>query len=294
MGIVREVASTFGITAPERADKEFVPNGVSKLFNVRCDANSVLDLFRSGEPFGKTAVIIHFNGNSFHKSSRIRASTLCSILSKRDYTVINCEFRNIKRSNDAKDCVEDVSHIFKWISDHADEYALDLGRVYVTGSSYGALMAFWTALLCNTERFGQALGITGPRFKIKGLGLFTGMTDTESGDRIMRSISKAITRTETSDGGYRDHNLSNAFRPCRNHDLRTLPPVYQVTGDLDSAMPDVMRMDALLDSNGVVHETLEFQASDRLTNGFMEDRASSNECARALSRMFNFFDSADQ
>ena len=107
---------------------------------------------------------------------------------------------------------------------------------------------------------------------------------TESGDSDMRIIAGAI-----RDISKTDKELAEALCPWSNHDLRVLPPVFQVTSDSDSALPDVVRLDKLLETNNVPHDTLTFHGSGRTMRGFMETHSSDNECARALSKMFTFF-----
>lgn len=282
MGLSDSVTTVF-----ERGKNDF-PNGV------RIDSNLpyregtkyayLIDVVWTCEPHGKVPVVFYFNSGSFHKSNRSRALGLCSIMSKRDLIVINCQFPDISRSSNADAALDAVMDILLWVADHAEEYRMDLGKVYAAGSTYGALMAVWTALLCNTKRLPAALGRGDVPFRLSGLGLFNGMTDTEGGDRIMRSIAKSIAKVEA-----RNKDLGEAMRPWANHDLRTLPPVYQVTSDSDPSRPDILRMNALLDKNAAVHETLEFDSGLMGLGGFMEDHAFGNECARIISKMFGFF-----
>ena len=288
MGSSDDVTAPAGTKPRRHNEKDAAPKGVRRSSNLayRADARSghFLDVIWTREPLAPIPVLFYFNSGSFHRSNRSRAADLCSIIAKRDIVVINCEFRDLGRGTDVAGQVEDLAELIKWVVNNSNRYQLDLDRVYAAGSSYGALMAFWMALLCNTKRFPATLGKGEMPFRIRGLGLFNGMTDTESGDRIMRSISKSIARVETT-----NKDLAECLRPWTNHDLRTLPPVYQVTGESDSARPDIMRMDTLLERNAVAHDILDFDAGIRMMNGFMEDHASSNECARAISRMFVFF-----
>ena len=283
MGLSDSVATAF-----ERGGKRELPNGVRREANLAYREGAgngyLLDVVWTCEPHGRVPVVFYFNSGSFHRSNRGRALGLCSILSKRDLVVINCQFPDLSRSSGADAALNAVMDILLWTAEHAADYRMDLDRVYAAGSSYGALMAVWTALLCNTRRLPEVLGRGAVPFRLRGLGLFNGMTDTESGDRIMRGISKSIAKVEA-----RNKPLGEAMRPWANHDLRTLPPVYQVTSDSDPSRPDILRMNALLDKNAVVHDTLEFDTGIMALSGFMEDHASGNECARIISKMFGFF-----
>ena len=288
MGFTNSVTSALGLKSGVRAEEDVSSGGVRKTSNMayRADARSghFLDVFWPQDPSSSVPVLFYFNSGSFHKSNRSCAAGLCNIIAQRNFVVINCEFPDLGRGVGADAQLGDVMHLMKWVATNSGRYKTDLERVYVAGSSYGALMAFWMALLCNSKRLPAALGMGEAPFRVKGLGLFNGMTDTESGDRIMRSICKSISKAESS-----NKDLGEAMRPWSNHDLRDLPPVYQITGDSDSALPDVHRMNLLLEENAVVHDTLEFDNGIRTLNGFMEDYAAGSECARSISKMFGFF-----
>ena len=288
MGLKNKTLSALGI------DREG-PGSVSALNGIRTasdiayvsDAKTghFADLVWTREPLSPLPVVLYFNGSSFTSSKRERGSNLCRIIAKRDYLVVNAEFRDLRHGVTPRDQMEDAVELLNWLADHREEYAIDTSGIYVTGSSYGALMAVWVAMYLNGGRLAEKLGKGKPDIRVKGLGLFTGMTDTESGDSDMRTIAGAI-----RDLSKIEKDLAESLCPWSNHDLRVLPPVFQVTSDVDSALPDVVRMDKLLDVNAVPHETVTFHGSGRTARGFMEQHSGDNECARALSKMFTFFE----
>lgn len=243
------------------------------------------DVIWTREPLSPLPVVLFFNGTSFTSTKRARGSNLCRIIAKRDFLVVNAEFRDLKRGVTPRDEMEDLAALLGWLKSKEEEFAIDLREIYVTGSSYGALMALWTAMFLNGHRLAAELGIERPDIRVRGLGLFTGMTDTESGDSTMRIIAGAL-----KDLSKTDKELAEALIPWSNHDLRVLPPVFQVTSDSDSALPDVVRLDKLLEINKVPHEIITYHGGNRTLRGFMESNSSGNECARALSRMFTFFE----
>ena len=287
MGIRNKAMSALGI------DRDG-PGSVSALNGIRTasdlayvsDARTghYADLVWTREPLSPLPVVVFFNGTCYTSSKRARGSNLCRIIAKRDYLVVNADFRDLKRGITPKEQMEDIAELLNWLIHNRERFSIDTDNIYVTGSSYGALMALWTAMFVNGGRLAMELGIEKPHTHVKGLGLFTGMTDTESGDSDMRIIAGAI-----RDISKTDKELAEALCPWSNHDLRVLPPVFQVTSDSDSALPDVVRLDKLLETNNVPHDTLTFHGSGRTMRGFMETHSSDNECARALSKMFTFF-----
>ena len=287
MGIKNKAMSALGI------DREG-PGSVSALNGIRTasdlayvsDAKTghFADVVWTREPLSPLPVVLFFNGTSYLSTRRDRGSNLCRIIAKRDYLVVNAEFRDLGHGVSPRDEMEDIVSLLAWLEENRERFAIDLDRIYVTGSSYGALMALWVAQFLNGHRMAEVLKMERPDIHVKGLGLFTGMTDTESGDSDMRTIAEAIRELSRTDKA-----AAESLCPWSNHDLRVLPPVFQVTSDSDSALPDVVRLDKLLDINAVPHETVTFHGSGRTVRGFMESNSGGNECARALSKMFTFF-----
>ena len=76
------------------------------------------------------------------------------------------------------DELKDVLAMLNWMNFNRGRFGFDLDRCYVMGTSYGALMATWFSLLCNSRRINNAMGIKAPWTTIKGIGLISGMTDT--------------------------------------------------------------------------------------------------------------------
>ncbi len=243
-----------------------------------------MDLVWNKEPLAPVPVVIFFNGHTFSRPDRTRAEKLCGVIAKRGKFVANVDVRDLKRGITVRDSILDALEAVRWLRGHADEYGIDMDNVVVAGSSFGALMALWLTMLLNGNRLASELGVEKPDVHVSGLGLFTGMTNTASGDVSMRNIAESIRKVR-----HGDKELGEAIDPWSNHDLRILPPVFQVTSDVDSAEPDVHRLNELLDTNKVVHCTVEYEDNTLVTRGFMETHYDSNECARTLSKMFNFF-----
>lgn len=289
MGLNTSSISVLGIMHREDDENEHSLNGVITQPNVPYAEDDVpahcADLIWNRETMTPIPVVLYFNAHSFIHSDRKRGRELCEIIAKRDKFVVNVGFRDLRRDVNVRVQLSEVAMLLNWLSSNADRYGLDLSDVVAVGSSYGALMAMWTAMFLNGNRLAAATGFPKPPIKVRGLGLLTGMTDTESGDLGMRNIAESVRKIRKT-----DKELAESLLPWSNHDLRVLPPVFQVTSDSDSALPDTFRLENLLDTNGVPHETLAFDGSSRTSKGFMEDQAPSNECARSLSRMFRYFD----
>ncbi|MCQ2078739.1 MAG: alpha/beta hydrolase [archaeon] len=289
MGIVNRSLSVFGMKAGDKIEKEIPVAGIRSISSLAYAADAhgghFLDMIWTREAPSPMPIIIYFNGTGFHHTNKSRGSNICRMLAKRGYLVINTEFRDLRRGVTVKDQIEDVLTMVRWLRKNSHRAQMDFDNVYIASSGYGSLMAFWTALMFNGGRLTDALGLEDPEIRIKGLGMFTGMTDTENGDAHMRRIAESIRRIGRTDPG-----LEETLLAWQNHDLRRMPPVFQVTSDSDSAYPDVVKMDRLLEMNRIPHELMEFEAGVNRTNCFMEEHTTTNECTRAISRMLSFFE----
>lgn len=285
MGMTNRAGSLLGLAQHNNGYGGELPKGTSSAIDVHYKSGDrLLDLVKSRETPDPLPVIIYFGSGSFFKDGHKEYLGLCTFMAKRGYAVVDPMFQPISGKAGLKGSIDDLVAVLKWMEDNARNHRLDLDRVYVTGSSYGALAAVWTALLCDTGRLRNVANAEDITFKVNGLGLFNGRTDTESGDKKMRRIAHAI-RTL----GKKKPDLAECLRPWDNHDLRTMPPVFQTTGENDAARADTYRLDLLLDTNAVAHDTLDFGPDPTVLEGFMESSPDCSECSRTLSKMLDFF-----
>ena len=288
MGFSNRAASKFGFNRSDDSTPVNVLGGLGTAYNITyaddLTSGRNLDLTWSRETISSIPVVLYFNGHSFSRSDRSKAEGLCGVIAHRGKFVANVGFRDLKHGITVRDSLTDAIKAVEWLRSRQDTYNIDMSDIVVTGSSYGALMALWLTMYLNGNRLAEELGVEKPPVHVSGLGLFTGMTDTTSGDVTMRGIADSMRKI-----GREDKELGEAIDPWNNHDLRMLPPIFQVTSTLDSAEPDVYRLNRLLDINKVAHHTMEFGENSRTVRGFMENHHDSNECARTVSVMFNYF-----
>lgn len=262
-------------------------NGISALPSVDYigDGRSghLLDVVCSMEVPSPLPTIIYLNGGGFKRPDRNDALPLCKLLAKRGFAVVNAEFRALSREVGILAEFDDMRRLMEWMVDNRDRFHFDLDNVYIVGASYSALMALWMGMIGNSKRLMTALGDFPLPVKIKGIGIFTGVTDLESRDPVMKKLSDSLAEL-----GKTNRDLKTALDPWTNHDLRTIPPVFQVTGRKDLGNNDSHKLDKLLKTNAIPNELLEFD-SDTAVRGFMESDCTCNECARVISRMLTLF-----
>lgn len=243
-----------------------------------------LDICWSREAIRPMPAIVVFNDDSFLRSSRAMTSELCQSLAQRGFAVVNCDFRDLSEGVGIREQISDALAVLRFVSRGSKTYGIDMGEVYSVGCSYGALMALWTTLVCNTGRLRAALGAEDPGVRIRGTGLISGITDIGHRSARMAAIRAAV-RSAEADGGV---DLADSLVPETNHDLRTMGPVFQVTSTDDSSLRDCRKLKGLLDTNAVANRLMVFDSSEQLPRGFVVKGPERPESVRAVSSMIRF------
>ncbi len=148
------------------------------------------------------------------------------------------------------ECVKHLFACFKWICDHADDYALDLSNVLITGDSAGGQLACLILAIQNDPEVKARIGAVELPLRFKGGMLVCGAYDPDSMAKIVFSDKMYLEMT-----GYgRKH-----IRDFKDYDL--LNPVNFIREDFP---PDVMiaygRFDAFVGGN----EKILFRRLDEL------------------------------
>lgn len=248
----------------------------------RCKGH-FLDIFWSKEADRPMPVFVVFNGGAFFRGNRSSSENLCMALAQRGFAVVNADIRDISGEAGVEDDLEDAVSILNWINFNRGRYGLDIGRCYVIGISYGALMAMWFALICNSDRINRAMGAESPWAPVKGIGLLSGMTD------IHRNAARmVIIRESVEEIGRKNRELAESLALDTNHELRTLPRVYQVSSESDRSLPDTEKLNELLDVNRVGNEAMIFGRKDGFARGFVARDPFMPESTRAVSAMIRY------
>lgn len=99
--------------------------------------------------------------------------------------------------------------VFDWLKAHADEYPMDLTKLFLTGDSAGGQFACLLAATWNSDTFWGRLGLTAPHMPITGAFLACGAYDfarlerNPMAGRIIHDMT-GMSRKELADYPYRD------------------------------------------------------------------------------------------
>jgi len=97
-------------------------------------------------------------------------------LAQRGFCVVNFNYRLAPKSTFPAP-LEDINAVFQWMQIHAEEFHIDIGRLFVVGDSAGAQLASqYGAILANSD-YAKRFSFVLPTIRIRGMGLNCGVYD---------------------------------------------------------------------------------------------------------------------
>ncbi len=265
---------------------EAYPKGVeSKLEMKVCDNGPSLDLIWSKEVPYPLPIILYFHSDSLISADSKKGRPVSWYLAKRGYMVINVSLQPVTENLGIEEELNDILSIFQWISKNSEKYKMDSSTIYVTGSLYGGLVSLWSAVLFDTLRIRKFFNVPDLGIHIKGVGLFCGLSDPNALlNKLVRPFPKALKKTLRN-----NPDLASCLRLWDNHDIRTMPPLFQTCSESSTTYPDATKLNELMEINAVPHELLVFPSNEGSTGTFMELYPHSKYSTRAISKMLNLF-----
>ena len=274
-----------GDSPSDKAETAF-PKGVDSKQKVQIGENGLsVDLIWSKEAHYPLPMIVYFFSGTFVSSDSKRGLPLCGYLAKRGYMALNVTLRPLSDNMTVEEELNDIISVFRWISENSNEYGLDPKSIYVTGTFYGGFAALWSAVLFRTLRIKDLFNVPDIDIRITGVGLFCGYSDPKSFlNRLSRPFPKAFRKI-----AHDNPLLASCLRLWDNHDIRTMPPIFQVCAVKSPTYPDALKLEELLKTNAVTHELLLYSSGDETFSIFPELHPESSYSTRAVSKMLNLF-----
>ena len=129
------------------------PDNVEIIDNINYgdgSVNNLLTLHRA-KIKGLLPVIVDIHGGGYFYGDKERYHYYCSELASYGFVVINFNYHLAPDWMFPKP-LEDTALVFKWMTENADEYRLDINNVFIVGDSAGAqLTSQYAAILSNPE-----------------------------------------------------------------------------------------------------------------------------------------------
>lgn len=206
-------------------------------------------------------VYIDVHGGGFVYGYKELNRNFCIALARRGFAVVSVGYRVFPQA-DFLGQLQDVNAAINWLSAHAGDYPIDMGRVGITGDSAGACLALFTLAIQGNpgliDRDGYGFGPTGLRygFLVSGkydLGVYAGGgsgVETAEPDMV-RVISGDLFGTFL-DAADRDLALSlRGLARCG------MPPLFLATSS-----DDFLQCETLVLANELARVPVDFELHD--------------------------------
>ena len=111
---------------------------------------NVLDIYRPANEAGKMLpVIISVHGGAWVYGDKERYQYYCMSLAQRGFAVVNFTYR-LAPEYKFPAPLEDTNAVMQWVLQHAMEYGMDTGHIYMVGDSAGGnILALYTEICTN-------------------------------------------------------------------------------------------------------------------------------------------------
>ncbi|MBQ5334854.1 MAG: alpha/beta hydrolase [Oscillospiraceae bacterium] len=195
-----------------------------------------LDLYCPKGQTGSLPVIVSFHGGGWVYGTKETYQFYCMDLARRGFAVINYNYR-LAPEHRYPAAMEDTNLVFRWLAEHAGEYALDLSRLFAVGDSAGAMgIALYACILTNPAYAAKYSFHAPEGICIRGLGLNCGMYTAKDKERVLRDMLPKRRAAETLP-------LLNAL----DHITADFPPCYIMTANQDFLRHEPQALTDLLD-----------------------------------------------
>ena len=121
----------------------------------------LLDIYRPKASEGKLPVIIDVHGGGWVYGDKNLYSHYCMDLARRGFAVVNFNYRLAPRHRFPAG-FEDMNAAVHFTLDHAEEYGLDTGNVFLVGDSAGAHMAAVYTCMCVNREYAEQFSFSVP------------------------------------------------------------------------------------------------------------------------------------
>lgn len=208
-----------------------VPAEVKPVYNLSYGPHgkwNLLDLYLPREAERPLPVIVSLHGGGWVYGTKETYRFYCSDLARRGFAVINFSYR-LAPKNKFPAAMEDANEAFRWLMDNAEEYGLDLSRVFAVGDSAGAQMLGLYACILTDPDYAARYPFRAPEgMKLRAVALNCGVYRVapggwrDAGTSLMRDVLPGAGTPEELDTVSVLQHLTPAF-----------PPSFVMTGSGD-------------------------------------------------------------
>ena len=244
-----------------------------------------MDVFRPKNREGETLpVIINVHGGGLLLGSKEFNRYYCVRLCELGYVVFSIEYRLVPDCqvyDQFTDVADAMTHIFQSLS----KFQGDSEQIYVVADSGGAYLLTYVTAMTGCRPLAKAAHTTPPSFRLRALGLISGMFYTTRFDKIGLVLPRYL---------YGKHYKKTPFAPftnAENKDLvSSLPPCFLVSSHNDNLEHYTLHFEKALSENHIPHKLVLFPQNKRLTHAFSLFDPFMKESTEAIMAMHQFFE----
>ena len=135
---------------------------------------NTLDVYRpraAGEDTLPCIVSVH--GGGWVYGDKERYQYYCMDLARRGFAVVNFTYR-LAPEHPFPAAVEDTNAVFTWLTAHAGDYGVDMGRLFMVGDSAGGQLACQYAAMVTNPAYAALFGLEIPPIRFRAVALNCG------------------------------------------------------------------------------------------------------------------------
>lgn len=217
---------------------------------------------------GSLPVIVNIHGGAWiygDKDSYYKY--YCMELAQYGYYVINMNYR-LAFDSPFPSMIEDIFSVFAWIKSQT-QFQFDLDKVFLVGDSAGAHLAALSAQILQSETLQAIYKVNHPYFKIKALGLSSGVYDFDELIKGNNDLPLKNTLLEVifDREDYQQHPLYPYASVSRNL-TKDFTPCYVVSSFADPLSHESQRFVQELQTKDCRFKHHFFEAKDELPHVF--------------------------
>ncbi len=210
----------------------------------------LLDVYRfRNRDDEKLPVIVNVHGGGWVHGSKDTYRFYCMSLARQGFAVVNFNYRLAPKFKFPAPVV-DTNKVFTWLTEHAEEYGIDLSKVFAVGDSAGAQILGSYAAVCTNAEYAKLYGLDVPKdLKIKALALNCGVYNLLS--RKKSDFTSLLLREYMPKKGSPQELKTADFRAYITKDFQ---PTFVMTSTGDFLKDDAALLVKEFEEKGVPHE----------------------------------------
>lgn len=213
----------------------------------------ILDIYRPKSYQGKVPTIINFHGGGFVYGTKETYQFYGMSLAEQDFAFVNITYRLAPQVEFPSE-LDDIHLAIRWVTQHAEEYQLDMDNVFFIGDSAGAQMALQYTTIVSNEQFRQLFGYEQPALQLRATAINCGAYFIDMPNVISGVLSAYFT----------EESLQQKHELLRTEAYLTpdVPPLFVMTSSHDFIRDHSLQLHGYLLAKNITHEFRSYGSLD--------------------------------